>query len=85
MRYLHHLRLTLDLALVLHFLGRYALPTLANTEIVNFAAGNPVVVEAFPTEDWCVTRRDATTRLSPPSSFCVDVCPCGCSVFFFFC
>lgn len=51
MRYLHHLRRTLTLAPVLHFLSQYALPTLANTEIVNFAAGNPVLVEPFP-KNW---------------------------------
>jgi peptidoglycan biosynthesis protein MviN/MurJ (putative lipid II flippase) len=43
-----HLRLTLALTLPLLFLGQYASPTFANTEIINFLAGDSVPVEPFP-------------------------------------
>jgi hypothetical protein len=36
--------LLLTLTFALPLLGHYALPTLANTEIINFAAGTPVPV-----------------------------------------
>jgi hypothetical protein len=39
-------RLLLTLAL------QHALPTLANTEIINFAAGNPIPVLPLPQQNW---------------------------------
>ena len=40
--------LVLTFALSLLFLGHCPTPTLANTEIINFAAGHPVPVAPFP-------------------------------------
>jgi len=39
------------LVLALPLLSQYALPTLANTEIINFDAGKPVPVTP-PSENW---------------------------------
>ena len=44
-RSMHHLSLSPTLlALALPLLSQYALPTLANTEIINFEAGKPILV-----------------------------------------
>ncbi|KAI0299907.1 hypothetical protein BC826DRAFT_994024 [Russula brevipes] len=51
---LHHQPVTFALLL----LAYYAFPILANTEIINFAAGNPVPVAPLP-ENWTVLHRGA--------------------------
>jgi hypothetical protein len=49
---MHHLNLPSTLlALALPLLSQYALPTLANTEIINFEAGKPVHVAPL-SENW---------------------------------
>jgi hypothetical protein len=45
------MRVSLILALQLLF-QQNALQTLANTEIVNFAAGNPIPVPPLPQQNW---------------------------------
>ena len=45
---LHHLPLTLALQLLFQ---QHASPALANTEIVKFAAGNPIPVPTLP-QNW---------------------------------
>ena len=37
----------------LQHLFHHALPTLANTEIVNFAAGSTIPVPPVPRQNWC--------------------------------
>lgn len=49
---MHHLSLPSTLlALALPLLSQYALPTLANTEIINFEAGKPIPVAPL-SENW---------------------------------
>jgi hypothetical protein len=50
-RLLHWYRLPLALALQLLF-QQHALPTLANTEIINFAVGDPIPVPPLPRQNW---------------------------------
>ena len=47
----HLYRLPFALALQLVF-RQHALPTLANTEIINFAAGDPIPVPSLPLQNW---------------------------------